>query len=43
MKGAFIAVAFCATSLLADESFGGIGLMVQEKNDGLLAWTFDDM
>lgn len=35
MKGAFIAVAFCATSLLADESFGGIGLMVQEKNDGL--------
>ena len=34
-KNAPMAIAFFAISLFADESFGGIGLVVQEKRAGL--------
>lgn len=34
-KIALTAFALCATTLFADESFGGIGLVVQDGNIGL--------
>ena len=36
MKKIFLtALTLCATTLFADESFGGIGLVVQDENIGL--------